>query len=62
MTTMYPASVYDVTIHYEGRIPDFIGRVPACDEDQAKRIAYYDATNKGWPRDYQTIEATKLQE
>ena len=57
-----PTNYYDVRVQYTGNIPDYIGRVVACDEEQAKRLAYYDATNKGWPRDYQTIEATKLQD
>lgn len=55
-----PSSIFDVTIHYEGRVPDYKGRVPACDIEQAKRIAHYDAMNKGWPRDYESVEAQQL--
>lgn len=56
----YPSNFYDITVHYEGNIPAYIGRVVACDEEQAKRLGFYDATNKGWPHNYASIEAVKL--
>lgn len=54
------SSFYDVVVHYKGDIPSYVGRVVAADVEQAKRLGYYDATNKGWPRDYVSIEATQL--
>lgn len=58
MTTK--TNFFDIVVHYEGNIPNYIGRVVACDEEQAKRLAFYDATAKGWPRAYERIEATRL--
>ena len=58
MTTK--TNFYDVVVHYPYNFPDYVGRVVACYEEQAKRLAFYDATAKGWPRAYERIEATKL--
>lgn len=51
---------FDVIVRYPYNFPAYVGRVVATDEEQAKRLAFYDATAKGWPRDYASIEVTQL--
>lgn len=54
--------LYEVEVTFAGNIPSFKTMLYAFDEENAKLIATYEASNKGWPRDYEQSFATQCKE
>lgn len=59
--TIGHVSAYDVTLTYgDSRIPAFRRNVTATSPQHAERVASYDATANGWPREHTSAKVRPL--